>query len=66
MSRLNLEMTEATRSRLEHLRDATNADSMAEVVRRALEMYDFVRTEESAGGDVIMRRGTKETHIKIL
>ncbi len=66
MSRLNLEMTKATRDRLEHLRDATNADSMAEVIRRALEMYDFVRTEESAGAEVFIRKGNKETQVKIL
>lgn len=41
-SRLNLEMSQSVRRRLESLRVRTEADSLAEVVRRALAVYDEV------------------------
>lgn len=48
-------MSAATKQQLELLRDLTNADSMSEVVRRALAMYDFACNETSAGADIIVR-----------
>jgi hypothetical protein len=55
-SRLNLEMSEETRRRLELLRKATNSDSLAEVVRKALKVYDFL-WHESAGGNQVVVKG---------
>jgi len=40
--RLNLEFPEKMRERIESLRVLTEADSITEVIRRALILYDFV------------------------
>jgi hypothetical protein len=47
--RLNLEMTETVRNNLDQLRDETNADTYAEVVRRALALYDFAWKSHQRG-----------------
>jgi hypothetical protein len=49
ISRLNLEMSETMRFRLENLRITTDADSLAEVVRRAINVYDFLWREQANG-----------------
>lgn len=59
-SRLNfegvsLQVSESARDRLERLRDATDADSLSEVVRRALAVYDTLWEQHSKGADTIVR-----------
>jgi hypothetical protein len=49
-------MAQSVRDRLELLRDRTEADSLAEVVRRALAVYD-VLWEEKAKGNRLMLEG---------
>lgn len=49
-ARLNLEMSEEVRARLEGLRQRTDADSLAEVVRRALAVYDLLWSEREGDG----------------
>jgi hypothetical protein len=63
--RLNLEMHEEVRQRLERLRDETHADTLAEVVRRALSLYDLLWKRQSEGGELIVRRGEVETQIEL-
>lgn len=53
--RLNLELSEPTRDRLERLRVATEADSMTEVIRRALSLYEMVLTASNEGAQTIRR-----------
>ena len=53
-SRLTLEMAQSVRDRLEHLRDRTEADSLAEVVRRALAVYDVLWDEKAKGNRVML------------
>jgi hypothetical protein len=66
-TRLNLEMTPAVRARLEDLRGRTQADSLAEVVRRALAVYDLVLETRASGGDLIIRSGDgREQSVVIL
>jgi hypothetical protein len=48
-------MSEETKQKLESLREVTNADSMSEVVRRALAIYDFLWEEQSRGSKTIIR-----------
>lgn len=48
-------MTEKAREKLETLRDGIEADSMAEVVRRALAVYEFVY-EVNQGGETFFVR----------
>jgi hypothetical protein len=40
--RLNLELAQSVRERLEHLQRCTEADSLSEVVRRAITVYALI------------------------
>lgn len=53
--RLNLEMTEDVRQRLERLRMETQADSLTEVIRRALALYDLIVTERARGEKMVFK-----------
>ena len=65
--RLNLEVSENMKARLEQLRDETYADSMSEVLRRALEVYEFVRKESQNDSALIIRSAAgRERQLKIL
>jgi hypothetical protein len=44
------------RDDLERIRDETCADSLGEVVRRSLAVYDLLVAEAAAGAEVILRR----------
>jgi hypothetical protein len=65
--RLNLDMAPEVKVRIEQLRDQIYADSMGEVIRRALAVYDFFLEEQAAGNTILSRRknGT-EKEISIL
>lgn len=52
---MNLEMNEAIKGRLEALRDDTHADSISEVIRRAIIVYDRLWVESSKGSSMIVR-----------
>ena len=59
-SRLNfegrsLQISKTARGRLERLRDETDADSLSEVVRRSLAVYDALVKQVLEGGEVIVR-----------
>lgn len=64
-SRLSLEMAESVRKQLEHLRDQTNADSLAEVIRRALAVYDLLRKTAFEGGKIILETRDAERELVI-
>ncbi|MCA9031070.1 MAG: hypothetical protein KDA66_09700, partial [Planctomycetaceae bacterium] len=61
--RLNLELNEAVRSRLEELRDEVGAESLAEVIRRSLALYDHVHTKKKEGFELCLK---KEDEVRIL
>ena len=65
-SRLNLEMPEETRRKLENLRKETNADSLAEVIRKALAVYDFLWHERAGGSRLMMRSEDGEKELVLL
>ena len=54
--RLNLEMSQRVRERLERLRDQTGADSLVEVIRRSLAVYELLWSEQEKGGKLVVRR----------
>jgi hypothetical protein len=54
-SRLNLEMAESVRQKLENLQKKTEADSLTEVVRRALTVYDSLWREKLQGGTLVVK-----------
>ena len=65
--RLNLDMPEKTREQLEGLRERTDADSLSEVVRRALAVYDFLWERKAAGSVTIVRSSDgSETQLQLL
>jgi hypothetical protein len=47
-------MTEDVRTRLENLRDRTSAESLAEVIRHALSVYDTLSRECDKGCRVVL------------
>jgi hypothetical protein len=47
-------MATSVRTRLERLRDRTEADSLAEVVRRALAVYDILWEEKEKGNQIVI------------
>ena len=53
--RLNLDMTVEVKEQIEALRDRMHADSMSEVVRRALAVCDFVLAQQEQGATVVLR-----------
>lgn len=53
--RLNLRITPDVKARLEELKDETNSANLAEVVRRALTLYDAMYSENKEGSKVILR-----------
>jgi len=56
-SRLSLELHECVRERLEGLRHETSADSLTEVIRNALAVYDALISAARQSGDrVIIRK----------
>jgi len=54
-SRLNLEMGESARQKLDTLRDQTQANSLTEVVQRALAVYEFLHAEKAKGNALVVK-----------
>lgn len=52
-TRLSFDVAEPIRHKIESLRDVTHADSMTEVVRHALDVYEFVCAEKSKGKIIV-------------
>lgn len=64
--RLNLELTDEVRDRLEELRDEMGADSMTEVIRRSLALLDFAwKMKKQKGRELFFRRPNDETAQKV-
>ncbi|WP_141402586.1 hypothetical protein [Stappia indica] len=61
-ARLQLALPERSFTRLEAIKEATEAASFAEVVRRALRVYEGLIAETADGSEVLVRRtdGTEE------
>ena len=64
--RLNLAVSEEVRRRLEELQVASEADSMTEVFRRALAVYEALWKARSSGASIVIRDGDKEREIMLL
>jgi hypothetical protein len=65
--RLNLEVSEAVRAKLEELRERTGAESFVEVIRRSLAIYDFLRSEKEEGGTLVLKgRDGREREVVVL
>ena len=64
-SRLTLEMPEPVRKQLEHLRDQTHAASLAEVIQRALAVYDLLRKATTEGAKIVLESEEGERELAI-
>lgn len=53
-SRLTLELPEPVKKQMEFVRDQTHAQSLTEVIRRALAVYDALREAAAAGGTIVI------------
>jgi hypothetical protein len=66
-TRLNLEMSEEVKRNLERLKTTTQADSLSEVFRRALAVYDFLWVSKMNGETAIVRtKDGKERELVLL
>lgn len=65
--RLNLDVTISTIQRIERLRRATEAESITEVIRKALVVYDLIIKRRKDGVKVYFQRPDgPQTEIQIL
>lgn len=53
--RLNLEVAPAVRERLEKLRESTGAESLTEVIRRSLAVYEILIELGGTKAEIIIR-----------
>ena len=64
---MNLTMPQGVKDQLEILRDETDAESLSEVIRKALALYDLVWDEKSKGSKMIFRsedgKNERELHL---
>ena len=54
---MNLEIAPGTKVKLDRLMEQSEADSMTEVVRRALAVYDLILGHHLSEGEIILRSG---------
>ncbi|MEO1529800.1 MAG: ribbon-helix-helix protein, CopG family [Planctomycetota bacterium] len=66
MARLNLAVSRQVKDRLESIRDETHAESVTEVIRRAVAVYDFLLEKQRSGGEVIVRNDDKEREVVLV
>lgn len=65
--RLNLRISKEVRDQLESVRVRSNSDSMTEVVRHALTLYDALLAEQEEGAQVVLRwPNEKEQLVKLI
>ncbi|MHC4403173.1 MAG: ribbon-helix-helix protein, CopG family [Planctomycetota bacterium] len=64
--RLSLEIPEDARKNLEALRDKTQADSLTEVIRRALAVYDFLWNEKNKGAKLVVNGADGQKELVLL
>jgi len=65
-ARLSLELPERVRARLEQLRTIAEADSITEVVRRGLAIYDVLLTANRERGEKLILRGLDGSEKEVL
>jgi len=59
-------MTDEVRRNLEGLRDRTGADTFAEVIRRALAVYEFLWEQKSTGSKLIIKDDDGDRELLLL
>ena len=64
--RLNLEVSPMVRGRLERLKDDTEAESLTEVVRRALAVYETLIGLATASHEIVIRDSLGNEQVLVL
>tara|TARA_R110002095_G_scaffold171233_2_gene148802 strand:- start:178 stop:420 length:243 start_codon:yes stop_codon:yes gene_type:complete len=65
--RINLELPGKLRERIEHVKELSEAESVSEVLRWSLAVYEYLWTEKEIGSEVIIRKKNgKETELQLL
>ena len=60
-------MSDNVRKRLEKLRDEIDADSLAEVIRKSLAVYETLQAQTKNGGKVIIKSSSgREKEVVLL
>ena len=65
-TRLSIELPPRLRARLEQVKTVSEADSLSEVIRRALAVYDHLWSEKAKGGELIIRNDDGEKTLILL
>ncbi len=65
-SRLNLELPERVRTRIEQIRVLAEADSMSEVIRRAISVYATLLRVTQDGDRLVLRSANGEERELVL
>lgn len=61
-----MELAATVKQKLEELRDTTQADSLGEVVRRAVSLYDYLLDEQRSGRRLISRGVDEEKEVVLI
>ena len=64
--RLNLTLSPEAKERLEKLQEETDADTLAEVVRRAIKLYDYSVTCQNRGEKLMLTSENGNRELLIL
>lgn len=64
--RLSLDLTPQVKARIENLRDITEAESITEVIRRALASYELLCEAQASGKSIFIRDSNGEESSIIL
>ncbi len=64
-SRLTIDLAVEVRENLNRMKDETHADSLVEVVRRAIVLYGVIHQAQKDGHKIIRREGDKDTELVI-
>lgn len=64
--RLNLEVTEKTHDRIDRIRKLSEAETITEAIRRAVEVYEFFLKEQYSGTSKLLLRRADGTEILVL
>ena len=63
---MNLDLGRDVKKRMETLRDQTSAESLTEVVRKSLAVYDFLLTRKKKGAKLIIEDDEGKTELVLL
>lgn len=65
--RINLELPAKLRERIEHVKELSEAESVSEVLRWSLAVYEYLWMEKTKSSEIVIRKKNgKETELQML